>query len=252
MKEVTDLLQKIGFSKNESLIYATITTLGEASAGVIARQTGIKRGSVYSILTGLIEKGLCIQAEKEGVRIYRPEPPQTIRKIMDKRRQELARQEEISSKLIPILGSFQSRESSKPRVRYFESIEGLQTIQEENEVLEGDVIQIIGYDAFLALYPKYKARKHYKKVIEKPRRIRSIIVTERDLKGTEFDCEDVAVLPPELTKINGEMSVCADRLMLFSYDKEIVAIEIRSKSIAETAFAALEIAWNEAKRLDCK
>jgi hypothetical protein len=36
---------------------------------------------------------------------------------------------------------------------------------------------------------------------------------------------------------------------LFSYTQGIIAVEIQSKTIADTARTVLEMAWNDAKRL---
>ncbi|MEK7458957.1 MAG: hypothetical protein AAB663_00970, partial [Patescibacteria group bacterium] len=54
---------------------------------------------------------------------------------------------------------------------------------------------------------------------------------------------------PSVLHVEGEVTVWHDRVVLFSYTNGIIAIEISSKTIADTVRGILELAWFAAEKL---
>ena len=140
------------------------------------------------------------------------------------------------------LKAFHNSKAEKPKIRYFEGIDGLRKMQKEYEMLDGDIIQIVGYDTFLMLHDPLVTIGHQTEILKKKKRVKSILITDKKVSIPESNVE-FRTISPSIFDVQGEMAVCGDRLALFSYTSGIIAIEIRSKAIADTARATLELAW---------
>jgi sugar-specific transcriptional regulator TrmB len=253
MLDVRDALIRIGFSENEAEIYIAILRLERAKIAEVLARVEVKRATVYSTIESLIKKGFITGLEIEGRRVYIAEPPERIISKIESKQQELDVQRAIAGRLIKQLQGFQGKDSPRPRVRYYESIEGVRAIQKEFEDQGGDIIQIFRYESFRKLCPPQETREHRKEIIKNKRRVKAIIVTDREVDVPTNPNFEIVTIPSEIAPIEGEVAVCGDeKVALYSLDQEIIAIEIHSKIIAKTIRATLELAWNEAKRLDCK
>ena len=75
------------------------------------------------------------------------------------------------------------------------------------------------------------------------------MVTDRVVDFSDVPLAETRVVPPSVIAVAGEMSVCEDRVLLLSYQGGLIAIEIRSQTIADVCRASLELAWREAGRI---
>ncbi len=247
MRDLQAMLEKLGLSQKEAIVYLALLVLGRASLLMITRQAKLPRSTVHHALRALCDQGLLVIEMVEGKRMYQLEVPERLRTLIHMQQQTLDEQSRVVETVLPRLRAL-AKGRTRPAIRYIESVEGLQRMQSEIELMSEDIIQIIGFDAFKLLYHEQEKRGHRKELGQNGRRIRSIIISSSTVNLPEVGFE-YCILPPELAPIEGEMSVCGDRLMLFSYADGIIAIDIQSKTLATTARATLEFAWQEAKRL---
>lgn len=63
--ELSDALQKIGWTRHESSLYLALCREGELSGYEAAKITGISRSNAYLALAGLVEKGGAYKVEKD-------------------------------------------------------------------------------------------------------------------------------------------------------------------------------------------
>jgi sugar-specific transcriptional regulator TrmB len=77
------LLQKLGFSSEEIKTYLFILENGEQAAGSLSRKIGLPRPSVYGFLKRLSERGLVIESQKNGVKIFSAAPAEKIKLLLD-------------------------------------------------------------------------------------------------------------------------------------------------------------------------
>ena len=54
----TQYLERIGLTRNESIIYTSMLKTGTSTTGKILNASGINSGKIYEILEGLKNKGL--------------------------------------------------------------------------------------------------------------------------------------------------------------------------------------------------
>ncbi|MFH1632167.1 MAG: helix-turn-helix domain-containing protein [bacterium] len=242
-------LELLGFNKKEAAIYISALELGQAGANEIARRADVHRATTYTILDSLAKKGLITAYSKAGERRYIAEPPERLATLFELQQQEFDIRRRLVDNMLLRLRVFHNLSANKPKIRYIESFDGLRVMQREYEQLDDDLLQIIGYDTFLQLHDPGITHMHRRELKKMNRKVKAIIVTERqDIDFSDDDNIEFVAISPTLVPVEGEMTVCGDSLVLFSYTEGMVAIEIKSKTIADTARATLELAWREAKR----
>lgn len=235
-------LKRLGFTDKESSVYLALLRFGDTGVNDIAQTAGVTRASTYDTLEGLGRMGLVTAYVENEQRRFSVEPPERLLTVLHLQRREVEVREEYAERLLPRLTAFHSSHETKPRIRYIEGIDGLRNMQREYEMHEGDIIQLVGYDAFRALEEKKMSREHRDMLHRTPRRVRTMLVTDGELPPAQSGAE-LRRVSPSLVQAMGEVTVWGDRVILFSYAGGIIAVEIRSPAIAGTLRAALELAW---------
>ncbi|PIX62269.1 hypothetical protein CO057_02180 [Candidatus Uhrbacteria bacterium CG_4_9_14_0_2_um_filter_41_50] len=240
-------LASLGFSKKESAIYISALEQGIASAYQIGKRAGVNRATTYSILQSLTAKGLITPLLENGESRFRAETPQRILTLLHLQQKEIEQKRLLADEIVLRLSVFHNIASNKPVIKYFESYGGIKSLQKEYELLDSDMIQIVGLDTLKALRGTGTNVEHIKELEFRSSKIRAIVVTDDPDSVPEFDNVECVIIPTDLIDVKGEMTVCGDRLLLFSYTSGLIAVEIHSKTIADTARATLELAWQRAK-----
>ncbi|MFZ2912066.1 MAG: helix-turn-helix domain-containing protein [Candidatus Absconditicoccaceae bacterium] len=75
-------LQSYGFSDKEAKVYLVALELGSSPASTIARNTAIKRVTVYTIIKDLKIKGAITEQQKDGVDIFSATNPSVLMKSL--------------------------------------------------------------------------------------------------------------------------------------------------------------------------
>lgn len=81
MKDIMEIVKYFGFSDKESKIYLTSLRLGEASISQLAKESGVKRTTIYDLLNNLIKKGVLMTVKRGKQTIYIPTPPRHLLKL---------------------------------------------------------------------------------------------------------------------------------------------------------------------------
>ncbi len=247
MREIVAHLLRLGFKEQDAKIYVALLGSEKATAGALSKQTGIARGTVYDVLTSFVQKGLVMEV-RDRERVFLAQPPEKIRSMFSEQARELDYRRQYLDRVMGEFDVYHQSSQQQPKVRYIETIEGWRTLQAEYEAKQDEIIQILNYDRFCELRDPVVSRRHLEDLKEHKRRIRSIFLTERMNVEIPEDF-DVVLLPHELAHIKGEMTVCSDSVVFFSYEKKMIAVEIVSTAIASVARATLELAWAEAMRV---
>lgn len=250
-----DLIQeltKLGLHDREAQVYVLLLQHGRSTAQTIAHATEMPRASCYGILENLAEKKLVSLRDERGQREYVAEPPERLRGLLRAQAEEVQERMQRIELALPQLLALASDASVKPQVRLHKGAQDLQQLQESFRDWEGETIQLIGYDALMDLSPARQTVIREQSLLrrEKKKTGRAIIVTDKH-KAPEGIFE-TRTLPASLLDVPGELSVCGERVLLFGYQEDVVAVEIHSPAIAQTCQAILELAWRLAGDLEQK
>lgn len=130
-------LAKIGITGTLFKLYAAAIELGEAPIADVAARAGLVRTTAYDALSRLEHEGLVVLETRNGKRIVVAEDPGVLLERLEGRRQMLG-------ELMPELRSMYNLLKGKPRMRYYEGVEGIRTalwdtltVTDEPKVLRG-------------------------------------------------------------------------------------------------------------------
>lgn len=117
-------LAELGLTKNKGTVYIAALEVGSGSVQDIAKKASLPRTTVHEILGYLSARGLIGFVNKGRTRIYTAEPPTKLKKI-------LIEKEELIDDILPELALLFNTKGSKPKVRFYEGIEGIKTVFED-------------------------------------------------------------------------------------------------------------------------
>jgi len=122
--ESFEALQKIGLNEHEARVYVAALELGQDTVTNIAKKAGLKRPTVYLVLDSLIARGLINTSTKGKRTIYGAEEPEKLHSIV-------AEKQRAVKTILPYLSAIHNRGTEKPRIRFYEGMEGLWRVYEE-------------------------------------------------------------------------------------------------------------------------
>lgn len=243
--DLTGVLRGIGFSDNEGLVYLACLELGEASIWDIAKKSGVKRTSCYVLLDELALKGYASHATDGRRTLYSVVGPRQLFRAVERRHERFA-----SS--LSQLEALASRALSKPQVRLFEGLAGIQEAYAMTlEGPKGGEILIYGTEEVEGRYPEFIG-EYLAARVKKGISVRAILpdtpknrsLLERDageLRRTRF-------LPPEEYGQRTEVNVLGDAVLYIAHsEKEPFATVFGSPALARDERQRFEVIWKAAR-----
>ena len=126
------------------MVYTAVLELGTAFPSKVAEMTRLNRSTVYSILVGLAVKGLVSELERNKKICYQVERPQKLLSYARGRVQLAEDALEQTKKIMPDLEEFFSLSKYKPKVRYFDGLNGVISIYEDH-ISGKEPYEMLGY-----------------------------------------------------------------------------------------------------------
>lgn len=244
MNNLVSSLKKIGLSEKESKLYLVALEFGPMSVINLARRSGLKRGTIYEFLEGMIEKGI-LEVEVVGKRrLYKGVLPQNLHHLVE-------RQQQIVSELVSELDLLISSKSKiRPKIRSFEGRQGILAIYEEILLLPPGA-EVLGYASFGGVYDLY-SEKEIKSYIG--RRVKAGIkqklimptdkyVDKHQNSNTE-ELREVILVPEEKFPIKNEISIYENKVAIISLGVEKIGVIIESSQTADTQRAIFNLLWD--------
>ena len=99
----TKILEHIGLTHNESIVYLTLIKEGISKSGEILKNSGLNSGKIYEILESLKKKGLISESVINNIKNYTAAPPSQILEYLNKQKEELEKDEQTIKEAIPEL-----------------------------------------------------------------------------------------------------------------------------------------------------
>ncbi len=131
MLDLENEIKKLGLSDKEAKIYLTALELGSAPASEIATHSGINRATTYVILEELKKKGLASTFLKGKKTIFAAEPPERLSNLFEIEEKRIKESFFGLKKILPDLSKLYESRGERPKVRFFEGIEGINSLRED-------------------------------------------------------------------------------------------------------------------------
>lgn len=243
-----DSLKKIGLSENEAKVYLALLELGSSTAQQVAQKAELKRPTTYVQLESLMKRGLVTSFEKGVKTLFRAEDPEHLKQVLEKEKEEQKEKVGALEKILPGLGNLYLSAGERPRVRFFDGIEGLKTIQDE--FLKSKAIEIksiVNIDDVLALFPAHP--KEYA-----PKRVRKGIKSKLIYTHQEGDIlkesdarmlRESKFIPPENFPFSGDLAIYANNVAISVHRKRPFGVVLESEEIAKSLEAVFDLLWEK-------
>jgi len=239
---IEQILEKFGFSRNESKIYLACLEMGLASAQEIAKKAGLKRTTAYSVLAYLVNRGVVGKTLVKNKTRFLAESPEKLLYLVGEIQSNL-------TKALPQLEAIYNKNEVKPKITFFEGEGAIHNVYEDTlkekpkEILEWNT------DEFFERFPEdYNYIEKRVKLGIKARRIAgegSLWDTaHKDLDEKEL--AETLIVPKELFDPRIEVNIYNNKVAFMNYAENISVI-IESQAIADAMRQAYELSWRGAK-----
>lgn len=248
MDKIIKILSKIGLSEKQAVVYTTLLDLGEVSMTDLARETKLKRPTVYLIIDELDMIGLITIVQKGKKKFYSAVHPKRFSEILEFRKNQY-------QELLPELIAHYGKDAVKPKVRMQEGIEGVRSAYKEafqDLVKEKEGLWIGNIELLENHFPQ--VLKEYKQMLKTLKRysIREIIFGGEKAKMfvekmNKNKSHQLKYLNTRLIGATDELLI-GNKIMTFVFsEKEVFTTITESKEIAQTKKALFELIWENTK-----
>jgi HTH-type transcriptional regulator, sugar sensing transcriptional regulator len=247
-------LKDLGFSEKEARVYLALIELGPSTTTEIARRAKINRTTGYDILESLASQGLVNLMGKTKIQKFFAENPEKVIVFLENKiKKEQDRLRQAHALLPELLSVYNIKE--KPKVRFYEGIEGLKEAFEDTLTSYGEILAYaVGADMFKALGHDY-FQNYFEKRKEKSIKVRVIAPDDPGSRAVAMNdkkqLRESLLIPKDKFYFSVETNIYGNKIMIASW-KEKFALIIESEEIANAQRKVFELAWLGAEQLQEK
>lgn len=232
-------LIKYGLNEKQAKVYLANLELGSSSVHKISKKANLARSTGYEILEQLLEKNLVSTFRKQNIKYYSAEEPS---KIVDLASEKV----DILKKSLPQLNALYGKSSSRPSVRFYQGKGGMKLVLEEILKEAKELLCFASAeDLFSTLdeeMPDFVKRRINKKMPVRVILKDSAKAQERQRLASQ-QLRQVKIVSKDYT-YHGLIYVWGDKIAMFSFDKDLVALIIDSHEMSNMQRAMFELIWN--------
>lgn len=243
-------LEELGFTERQACVYVTLLRFGKSGVQNLALASGVPRASCYDTLEHLTKQGLVKAIDEAGQQMFITEPPDRINLMLALQLEEIQSRRRRAEIFLPRLEALTGDGDIQPRFRIISDAAELRALHQEYADMGLPHLQLVGYDAYLALHRESTVQENTERLQHKPSQGRAILVTDQPVDAPIGSGFEVRRIPTAMMDVPGELAVCGDHVVMFAFTKNLVAIEIISPAMASTVRATLELAWQRAGEIE--
>jgi sugar-specific transcriptional regulator TrmB len=241
-EKLTRVLKNIGLEENEARVYLASLSLGQTTVLKIARNSELKRTTVYGIIESLKNKGL-MRIEMKGLKsFYIAENPEYLESMLDTRKREL------NSNLANFMALYklQGEESS---IKYYTGLKAMKKVYLEtlDEIRTGDEYLIItNQKKWFELDPEFWMKQYIEERAKLPCKIRLISQDSdvaREHQKFQKNYNEEFKIFKEGTNIEIDVVITNQKLMIVDLSMPLTTLVIQNKNIINLQKQMFEIIW---------
>ncbi|MCK4649821.1 hypothetical protein KAT36_01175 [Candidatus Pacearchaeota archaeon] len=248
------ILEEIGLTPGEARVYLALLELGFSTVSPISQKARVSISKIYSVLEGLIRKGLISSIVKNNVKHFNAADPERIIDFLEEKKKKINEEENEVRKKLPELRSKLARAEKKPIAEVYEGIKGIKTFFEEmlNESKRGEMNYVLGIPREVSVkYEGYFLHDWSKRRIKK--KVKTKIIYNFDAKDVgekraKLKLTEVRYMPKEIQTpawINIYQNVVATTYMM---GENPFCVVIRNENIAKSNLAYFNFLWKLSKK----
>lgn len=244
----TESLEKIGLTRNETIVYTTLLKTGTTKTGQLLKESKLNSGKIYEILESLKAKGLVSETIKDNVKNFTGAPPQQLRNYLDQKKQEIDEEEKQIDKIIPELEILSKTKAQDKKIVTYSGFRGIITAAEEalentkeNEEIISLGISDVNYST-QNYWNKWEQMREKKKITA-----RYILSQKGKTYAAIHKLKNLKIKIMELNTPVG-IDVYSDKIvLLLHYTEPMSCTLIYDEATATTFRSYFEVLWKTAK-----
>jgi HTH-type transcriptional regulator, sugar sensing transcriptional regulator len=240
--ERTEVLEKLGLTEKEASVYLALLELGTAAVQTLANKAGVKRTTVYSILSDLQKRGLVQEVPQTKKALYTAESPQYLLTNLNK-------QQELLNRFLPDLLVLHNRQKEKPKVQLFQGEEGVKLVYQK--IFEAGGAWFFGTSTEVAKLDAGWANAFFKRMRQNRYPVRDLFSKNPQDMAYAKNHErgpmhEVRWLPPGMS-FPSDNAIFGDNVVFFSFRPQIFCVMVTSKEVAQSLKVLFELAWQSVR-----
>lgn len=238
-------LASLGLTIEEAKVYLAVVELGSSFVSAIARRAKVNRSTCYHTLDNLIKKGLISSYKKDKVLHFTAEDPNRFMQMAEERVKR-------TENLIPQLISLTSSMAFKPKIRFYEGMEGVKSIFEDVLNTKDEILGYTNINDIINLFPDYFRSYCHKKILKniKTRYIAPASGEGVDLidnyypKKYDPNLLEILMVNPKEFNFRNEIAIYGNKVaIIYLNPDELLGIIMESATFAQSMKSFFNLAW---------
>ncbi len=244
-----DSLTKLGLTPDQAKIYEILVSSPVLPARLVSERSGVGRELTYIVLKQLESLDLIEKSTKGKIILFRAKNPRAIKKVLEEKRESVLLAEKAYQDIAGKMIADFNIANSKPFIRFYEGVEGLQKTYDHILKYTNEVYVIRSlYD-----YENQTIRKMVTEQLKKQaeKKIKSYVLTPHlEHMGKEKLVHNLErnitrkVLPKEKFTLPSQVIIYNNTVSITSMKKEIITTIIENEDIAQTFKTLFNYMWN--------
>jgi len=245
-------LKNFGLSDKEAKVYLSALELGPQPVQEISKKAGVNRATTYVMIESLTKRGLMSSFEKGKKRYFSAESADRLFNIINSEKKAVEEKEKLIERIMPDLRALTASSESKPRVRFYEGVEGLKAIMQDLTESKVDYIeQALDVDEYRKHFSDEDFPEHRERLIKAKVKFKGLITTSGTPPALIAESETLSkqfrYVPKEKFVFPGEMIIYGDKVAILTFKGKVMGVIIESHEIRQMLSAIFSMAWESAK-----
>lgn len=244
-KTILRELENIGLSRDEAKVYLAVLELKTSYVSLIASRAKVKRENCYYVLDRLHKKGFVSYYLHKKLKYYRAESP---KKFIHHYEDKLYKARQV----IPDLMMLYQTAENRPKIHFFDGIEGIKTVFEETLETEDELLGYTDLKAMQNIFPAY-LDYYFDQVISKQIKVRLLSPTSEEglaFRDKYYQTEEakelveILFINPEEFQFQNQIFIYENKVATISLkEEEMIGVLTESTTIAASQRTIYNLAW---------
>ena len=248
-------LINLGLSEKEAAVYLAAIRIGSSPVQRISQKAEVNRATTYVIIENLMQMGLMSTYDEGKKTFYAAEKPEHLVGYFNNKEQGLREKINSLKEILTELNMLYNDYSDKPKVKFFEGVEGLKAVQNDfyESLREEDVIYtFFPYDEFEKSVLNRKLKKVKKGRLAKKINVKVIYTSgtgrkEEYEKAGKIEMRETMYIDWKKYPFKGGMNIYGNKIFMIDYQGNLGGIVIENKTLAEMLRQMFLLTWHSNK-----
>jgi sugar-specific transcriptional regulator TrmB len=245
-------LRELGTTESERELYLTSLAVGPASVQELAKQLGLQRPYVYTLVRSLREKGLAPSASSKYQKKFIVESPSVIIELLRKKKASIDALSGHLTLMMPKLLAQYKQGGAATQVSFYEGKAKFMELYDRILDEEGDETLYFGEaEHFLTLIGEVRLAEWIYRRVRKEVTIRTLMVDSKQARGIPTDAQQLRqtrVLSKEIKTFPASFQVFG-RSVIFWQPHTPMAVVLEDEYIAQLMRGTFNLLWEQGTRI---